>query len=156
VALTKSLKFRPFVNFKKWQAIVKKEGLKYKRHDLKKLEEYKNNPTHIWHTDKPPQYPQWIQFQYSRPQTLHKISISSQTGKPEFAKRAPKHFIFQASNDERSWTDLIEVKNAGFTSEQTWRTFEFENNKEYTFYRIYILANGGDPSLLTIQQVALN
>lgn len=50
----------------------------------------------------------------------------------------------------------MEVKDAGFTFEKAWRNFPFENDKEYTFYRIYITANGGDPALLTIQQIALN
>lgn len=112
---------------------------------------------HFWHAEKKPQYPQWVQFEYPSPQKLSTLSIKAQfSSKLDLTNRAPKHFVFQASNDGRSWTDLIEVKDAGFTSENVWRTFQFENDKEYAFYRIYILANGGNPSLLTIQQIALN
>ena len=84
------------------------------------------------------------------------LSVRAQAGKRVFPKRAPKHFIFQGSDDAKIWSDLLEVKDASFTSEKAWVTFKFENDKEYIIYRIYILANGGDPSLLTIQQIALN
>lgn len=84
------------------------------------------------------------------------LSIRAQAGKKAFLERAPKTFVFQGSHDEKSWTNLLDIKDAGFTSEKVWRTFEFDNNTKYKFYRIYIWTNGGDPSLLTIQQIALN
>ena len=83
------------------------------------------------------------------------LSVRAQAGKKAFPERAPKEFIFQASHDRKRWTNLLEVKNAGFTSQKVWRTFPFENDKEFSFYRIYILENGGDPSLLTIQKNCL-
>ena len=111
----------------------------------------------IWHAERNPNYPQWVQIKHSTPQRFSTISIKRQTSsKVDVTSRAPKHFIFQGSDDAKNWTDLIEVKDSGFTSKKAWATFQFKNEKKYTFYRIYILANGGDPSFLTIQQIALN
>ena len=84
------------------------------------------------------------------------LSTKAEEGKKAFSKRAPKRFIFQASNNGKSWNDLMEVKDAEFTYEKVWRNSPLKYNKKYTFYKIHILANGGDPSLLTIQQIALN
>jgi F5/8 type C domain len=109
-----------------------------------------------WSAEWAPKYPQWLQFEFSSPEKISLLSIRAQAGKKAFSKRAPKHFIFQASHDGKSWADLIEVKDAGFSSEIAWKNFPFKNETEYTFYRIYILANGGDPSMLTIQQIGLN
>ena len=109
-----------------------------------------------WHAEWPLKYPQWVQFSLSSPEVFSMLSIRAQADKKTFPERAPRTFIFQGSHDEKSWTDLLDVKDAGFTSERVWRTFKFDNNTRYNFYRIYILANGGDTSLLTIQQIALN
>ena len=109
-----------------------------------------------WNSEWNPKYPQWVQFDFSSPERFSMLSIRAQADKRVYPKRAPRHFILQASNDGKSWADLIEVKNAGFSSERVWKSFPFKNDKKYTLYRVYILANGGDPSLLTIQQVALN
>jgi F5/8 type C domain len=111
---------------------------------------------HIWHAEINPQYPQWVQFEFSSPEKFSILSVRAQADKKAFPRRAPKHFIFQASHDGKNWHDLLEVKDAGFSSEKVWNNFSFKNETEYTFYRIYILANGGDPSLLTIQQISLN
>jgi F5/8 type C domain-containing protein len=110
-----------------------------------------------WHAERFPQYPQWVKFKFKPSKKINILSIEAQTSmRLALPKRAPKHFIFQGSNDSSNWTDLIEVKDAGFTSGKNWRTFKFANEKEYSFYRLYILANGGDPSWLTIQQIDLN
>ena len=116
----------------------------------------KSTGPHIWHAEKSPQYPQWVRFKFLPAKIFSTVGIKAQSSsRLKFPERAPKHFIFQASNDGKSWTDLLEVDDAGFTSEKVWRTFKFENKNKYTYYRIYILSNGGS-SLLTIQQVVLN
>lgn len=109
-----------------------------------------------WNAEWSPKYPQWIQFEFSSPERLSMLSVRAQSTRRVFPERAPKAFTIQASHDGKNWTDLLDVKDARFTSEKAWRNFPFENDKEYNFYRIYITANGGDSALLTIQQVALN
>jgi len=112
---------------------------------------------YIWHAERNPKYPQWVQIKYSTPQRFSTLDMRAQaSSKMDLTGRAPKSFIVQASNDGKSWIDLLDVKDAGFATKNVWRTFKFENNKEYKIYRIYITSNMGDPSLLTIQQVALS
>ncbi|MGP0630182.1 discoidin domain-containing protein [Nitrospina sp. 32_T5] len=120
------------------------------------LENHKGNPKHIWHSAKRPLYPQWIKIKFNRPRKLSRINIRAQGLNKKFPERAPKEFIIQGSQDGSIWKDLLEIKDAGFTAQNMWQTFPFKNANEYLLYRIFIKKNGGDPSLLTIQQIILN
>lgn len=51
-------------------------------------------------------------------------------------------FSFQASNDNSTWTTLIESSNP-YQYTNTWRTYSFENNAYYTYYRYNFISNQG-------------
>ena len=113
--------------------------------------------TTIWHTQTPPKYPEWVEIQYSTPGIITKLSIKPQDEGPSGGKeylRAPKNFIFQASNDGKKWVDIYTVKDNVHKSGSDWHTWSFKNKGKYLYYRIFI-TGGGEPSLLTIQQIKL-
>ena len=107
--------------------------------------------TTIWHSQTPPKYPEWVEIQYSTPGIITKLSIKPQDGNPS---RAPKNFVFQAGNDGKKWVDIYTVKDNVHKSGSDWHTWSFKNKGKYLYYRIFI-TGGGDPSLLTIQQIKL-
>jgi hypothetical protein len=72
--------------------------------------QYKDNsPAYIlgvygpaWNAEWNPTYPQWVQFELPSPERLSMLNIRTQSGKWAYPERAPKHFIFQASNDGKN------------------------------------------------------
>ena len=62
--------------------------------------------------------------------------------------RDPKNWTVQGSNDGSTWTDLDQRTNEDFATRGLPRTFEITSEGEpvaYTFYRLNITANSGDP-----------
>jgi len=111
----------------------------------------------LWHAQTPPQYPEWVEIAYKNPIIVTKLKLEPQpNNRPGDGnhKRAPKDFIFQASNDEKAWVDLLTVKNNLHKDDNDWHEWKFTNHKKYSYYRMYITASD-HPDLLTIQQLIL-
>ena len=112
----------------------------------------------IWHAQSPPQYPEWVEIDYSSPKKIKCLAMQAQgdgIGSGNEYLRMPKDFIFQASNDRNTWVDLLKVSNNIYNIGGEWKRWNFQNKNNYRHYRIYITANS-DPNLLTIQQIGLD
>ena len=110
-----------------------------------------------WHSQSPPKYPEWVEIEYAKPTTITYIAIQSQPDSVNGSehKRAPKDFVFQGSNDRKNWVNLLNVKDNSYKEGGEWKSWSFKNKASYTYYRIYMTANCGDPSYLTITQIKL-
>ncbi len=110
----------------------------------------------IWHSQVPPDFPEWVLLQYVTPVIKNKLIMKPQdigeTGNEYL--RAPKDFVIQAGNDLQNWKDLFHVKNNIHKSGNDWHGWSFENTHPYLYYRIYITASG-TPNLLTINRIYL-
>lgn len=81
----------------------------------------------------------WLQYQFSSPQRIVKYGIYPNTT----LSQSPKNFRLQASNDGVDFVTLDTRIDVVFTS-VNMLYFEFDNNVEYEYYRLYIDSNGGN------------
>ena|SRR5438034_86468 len=112
----------------------------------------------IWHAQRPPKYPEWVILKFDMPARRTKLSMEAQPerapGTGEF-KRSPKSFVLQGSPDGTTWSDLLKVQNNQYDQGGVWKSWSFRNSNSYLYYRIYIMANDGDPDLLTVAGLKL-
>jgi len=110
----------------------------------------------IWHAQSPPEYPEWVEIKYSEPVEITALKLKAQGSvKYPIFNRAPRYFFIQGSLDRKTWANLLEVKDARFSLENPWLEWKFDNENSFQYYRILIMANGGDPWLLTIKQMGM-
>ena len=111
----------------------------------------------IWHAQTPPHYPEWVQVKYSRPKKVKSFSMKPQDSSPNGQEylRAPKDFQLAGGNDGKTWQTLLTVKNNIPGDSKQWGAWKIDTPGEYLYYRITITA-GGNPALLTIQQIKLD
>lgn len=74
---------------------------------------------------------------------------------PTYKNRAPKNWTFEGSNDNTNWV-VLDTR----TNEQDWgaleiRTFEFENDTAYRYYKLNVTANNGDAGYIAIGEVEI-
>jgi tetratricopeptide (TPR) repeat protein len=103
----------------------------------------------IWHSQSPPQYPEWLEFELPQPQKWHGISIKPQQRHYE---RAPSTFTMMGSNDKQQWESLLSVSNYKWVSDN-WQQWNFESSNEYKYYKMEILANSDNSNWLTVQRL---
>ena len=68
----------------------------------------------IWHSQRPPQYPEWLEVELLEPQKCQGISIKPQQGNYE---RAPSTFTIMGSNDKQEWKSLLSVSDYKWASD---------------------------------------
>lgn len=110
---------------------------------------------HVWHAKSPPHYPEWVKITVDQPRKINHLMIRAQPGSSVEFKRAPRNFIFQGSNDDMKWSDLLVVKDSIFTHPGERKHWSVNNRATFRYYRIYITANNGDADSLTIWQIKL-
>ncbi|WP_228745130.1 discoidin domain-containing protein [Paenibacillus sp. S150] len=88
----------------------------------------------------------WIQYQFAAgvTQTVTSYSITSANDVPG---RDPKSWTLQGSNNGTSWTTLDTRINEAFASRFLKKTYTFSNAAAYTYYRLNISANNGEPHM---------
>ena len=84
----------------------------------------------------------WLQLKLPAAQAFNGFQISSRGD--GYIDQTPKDFQLQVSNDGENWTSLIQVRDAYFTAVSEYKTFQFENENAYLYYRLYIEANNGN------------
>ena len=107
----------------------------------------------IWHAPWNGKDPQWVSFTALAPVRLRKLVIVAQDGGPT---RAPRTFAFQASSDGQTWKDILNVADAGFSAEAMTRQWVLPEMIAYRHFRLYVTANNGAPTLLTIWNMQLH
>lgn len=111
----------------------------------------------IWHAaESPVNKPQWINIDYCMPARISGLGIMAQDSAPKGAehKRAPRDFVFQGSNDGKTWADLLTVTDNAYDKGGEWKEWTFKNNQKFLSYRIYI-TKGGEQNPVTIRQISL-
>lgn len=105
----------------------------------------------IWHAPWAPGATQSIEIELPSTIQPEAIVITSQDGAPD---RAPRSFTLSASTDGREWSTLLDVRGADFTTTSTQR-WALKAVGSFSLFRYAVTENGGHPSLLTIQRIAL-
>ena len=95
--------------------------------------------------------PTWIQVQFkTEPKKINKIKIGQEIATPAFFKT----YIIQGSNDGTTYIDIATfVENYRSTGQIYEHTFENENN--YSYYRIYFPDNGGTVAGVSVEEIDL-
>lgn len=82
----------------------------------------------------------WACYQFFTPQIVNKYILSASSNN---LTGMPKSWLFQGSNDGTNWVDLDSRSNeTSWTSLQS-RTYYFDNNKEFLYYRLNISSING-------------
>ncbi len=82
----------------------------------------------------------YIQLQFKKAQCVTTYSLTSANDADE---RDPRNWTISASNDGENWVTLDTRTDEKFASRKLTKTYEFENNTAYTYYRLNISAIGG-------------
>ncbi|GAA5181682.1 hypothetical protein GCM10025771_29160 [Niveibacterium umoris] len=104
----------------------------------------------IWHAERCPGYPQWVEFSFARPLTVRRLLIQSQEKHPE---RAPRRFSFHWWNGE-CWVSAATDVVATWDTGGQWLGWDLGPVTSQRF-KLEIFENSGDPTYLTIHNVYL-
>ncbi|MEV5012779.1 alkaline phosphatase family protein [Streptomyces sp. NPDC055692] len=86
----------------------------------------------------------WVTYQLAKPKAVVQYSLTSANDSPG---RDPKDFTLQGSNDGSTWTDLDKHTGQRFNSRYLTKSYTFTNTTAYSYYRLNVTANYGDPLL---------
>ncbi len=85
--------------------------------------------------------PEWIQQEFQNPVRVTKYSLTSANDAPG---RDPVEFTLSGSNDGVTFTEIDSRTGQSWDSRGLTREFLVTNENSYKYYRLDILANGGD------------
>jgi predicted alpha-1,2-mannosidase len=84
----------------------------------------------------------WLQVKLSQPQAVVHYALTSAN---DADGRDPKDWTLQGSDDGQSWTTLDHQTGQDFADRFQTREYRFANTTKFTYYRLDISANHGDP-----------
>jgi hypothetical protein len=84
---------------------------------------------------------EWISYQLVRPAIVTSYDITSANDYPE---RDPKDWTLEGSFDKIGWTVLDEQSNQSFSARFETKSYTFENDAPYLYYRLKITDNLGE------------
>lgn len=102
-----------------------------------------------WHAQSPPIYPEWLCFTFEKPLSVRSLLLLSQR---RYLERAPKTVHLQV-DEESGWRTVLEIKDTKWEIGGTWREWPLERSVTATQFRLLILANNGDPNVLSLSNV---
>lgn len=83
----------------------------------------------------------WLQVKLPTAMAFNAVKIAPRGD--YYLDQAPSAFQIQGSNDAENWDVLDSETNVSWTTLGELRLFQFENETEYLYYRLYITANQG-------------
>ncbi len=83
----------------------------------------------------------YVSFSLEKAAVVRSYSIASANDVPG---RDPSAWTLYASNDGETWTSIDAREGISFPNRQMTKTFGFENNKAFKWYKLEITANGGE------------
>lgn len=86
----------------------------------------------------------WMQQELNFAKVIDRYTLTSGNDSPD---RDPVDWIFSASNDGNSWTELGSYSDEVFTERNQTREFTVSNTTAYKYYRITITANNGSDAI---------
>lgn len=90
-------------------------------------------------------FPEWVKIQLGAAKKAAKLRMYNGT-----TAESPKSFTLQGSNTGAftgEQTTLLTVSNYTWSGAGVWAEWEFSNDTNYSYYRIYVTANGGGAAL---------
>lgn len=84
----------------------------------------------------------WVIYKLANAGTATQYAITSGN---DAQGRDPRTWQFQGSNDSTTWVTLHTATNQVFAGRQQKKTYYFTNTTAYTYYRLNVTANSGDP-----------
>jgi hypothetical protein len=98
-------------------------------------------------------YPVWWQYQFPQPQRVECFALWSRSD--NYPAEMPQNFRLLGSNDGINWTTLATVTNASNWLAGQKRVFGVDLADWYTYYRLTVTANNGDPSQVSLGELFL-
>lgn len=89
--------------------------------------------------------PVWVSFQLAAPKAIRAYSMVSAN---DAEARDPVDWTFSGSDDGENWTVLDTQTGIKFSSRFQSKTFIFENDTAYAYYKINITKNNGDSGMV--------
>lgn len=83
----------------------------------------------------------WLKIELPTARSVSLFTIQTPNESAE-VYRVPKTFKIQGSNDDSSWTDLVEVNNVSWTNNEI-KSWTNSSTTAYQYYRVLVSANGG-------------
>ncbi|GAA0460362.1 hypothetical protein Ade02nite_14630 [Paractinoplanes deccanensis] len=84
----------------------------------------------------------WVTYELASPAKITGYALTSAN---DFDGRDPKDWTLQGSADGQAWTDLDRRTGQTFPERFQTRRFSVANPADFTFYRLNITANSGEP-----------
>lgn len=106
----------------------------------------------IWHAQRPAQYPEWVLCRFHDPLPARRLFLQAQDGHVD---RAPGRIELEAMVDG-TWTRILSVRDIVWRFGGEWQGWPIETPVAAAAYRLTILSNSGDPTLLTLQNLYLS
>ena len=82
----------------------------------------------------------WLRVKLPSAQAFNTFKILARSD--EYLNESPQNFSLQGSNDDENWDTLSTITGCSWTSGET-KTFTFNNETAYEYYRLYISTNCG-------------
>lgn len=92
-----------------------------------------NNINTFWHAAEPDLTP-WYSFNFGEKTIISGIRLRSRT---TYITQMPETFILQGSNDEETWTNLMEVTGYSELDGENRRTYMLSAPAKYKIFRLY-------------------
>lgn len=96
----------------------------------------------------------YLGFKFNTPKTVRGYTITARDGSYSVTQ-SPKDFKFQGSTDGVTWVDLDVRSNITGWSEFRKNSYWFNNNTQYSYYRLFIIANNGDPNATSFAELEM-
>ena len=94
----------------------------------------------------------FIQLELEKADVVIKYALTSAN---DYSGRDPSDWELVGSNDGENWTTLDTRTDEVFSDRHETKVYEFENKKEYLYYRLNITGNGGE-SIIQLSEVAIS
>jgi predicted alpha-1,2-mannosidase len=95
----------------------------------------------------------WLEYQLTGDQTVRKYALTSAN---DFPTRDPKDWQLQGSEDGQSWTTVDTEKGQTFANRFTSHVYTVADPGAYTYYRLNITANNGEPGSTQLADLILS
>ena len=111
-----------------------------------------NNPNNDYGSGVHGESPMYLVYQFNAPTKVNVLRLRIQNAN-EWDKRSPKAWTFLGSNDGTTWTTLDTRSGVAWASGTTVKTFSFENETKYEYYKFICTEILGSNNYLQIYEI---
>jgi predicted alpha-1,2-mannosidase len=95
----------------------------------------------------------WLKLTLSQPVTIRRYALTSAN---DFPGRDPRDWTLLGSNDGTTWTPIDSRADETFPARFHTKVYEFQNETAYSYFKLDITRNGGDPIVQLAELVLSN